>query len=147
MEVTIKGKKENTLLKRTELEFTVENAKVPPARKELREKIAAMENKKPEQVIISKISHGFGSTNIEGKAHIYASKEDAEKTELYYMVGRNKGVKKGKEAEAKQKATEAAPAEKPAEEAPAEKPAEAEEKPAEEEKKEEPAKEKKEGEQ
>ena len=121
MKVSITGKNENALLKRTELVFEVADTATPPARKELREKVAALENVKPEQVIISKIEHGFGSTQVSGKAHVYASVADLEKTELPYMVGRNTGVKKGKKAEGKE----------PAAEAPAEKPAKAEEKPAE----------------
>ncbi len=94
MKVSITDKNENALLKRTEPSFTVEDATVPPARKELREKIAALQNVKPEQVIVAKIGHGFGSKKIEGKARIYGSVEDLEKTELEYIIGRNKGEKK-----------------------------------------------------
>ncbi len=98
MKITITDKSKNALLNRTEISFTVEGTQVPPSRKEVREKLAALENAKPEQTIVSKISHSFGSQEIKGKARVYDSVEALEKTELEYMIGRNKGVKKGKEA-------------------------------------------------
>ncbi|MAG21954.1 MAG: 30S ribosomal protein S24e [Candidatus Diapherotrites archaeon] len=139
MKINISDKSENVVLKRTEVSFDVEEANIPPSRKEVREKIAALQNVKPEQVIIVKLSHGFGSQEVQGTARIYGSVEELEKTELKYMVGRNIGVKKGKKGEAGQAAPEV-PAPAKAEK---EKPAEAKE-----EKKEEaePAPEKKEGE-
>jgi ribosomal protein S24E len=109
MKVSITGKSENALLKRTELSFTVEDSAVPPSRKELREKIAALQNVPPEQVIVSKIGHGFGSKKVEGKARVYPSMELLERTELPHIVRRNMGEKKEK-AEAAQAAEN--PAEK-----------------------------------
>ena len=158
MKVTIIDKSRNELLKRTEISFKVEDVSVPPSRKDLRDKVAALENTKPEQTIIYKISHDFGSKEISGTARIYDSAEAMEKTELPYMVGRNKGVKKGKKQ--KEEKAEAAP-EKPTEakeeagekkeEAPAEKKEEAPEKkkeaPKEAKKEEKPVEDKKEGEQ
>ena len=151
MKITITGKSKNALLNRTEISFTVEGTHVPPPRKEVREKIAALENVKPEQTIVSKISHGFGSQDIEGKARIYDSVEALEKTELEYMIGRNKGVKKGKETAEERPADAPKPAATPeAKEEKKEEP-KSEEKPKEEApaagKKEEKAEEKKEGEQ
>ena len=102
MKIKMLAKSENALLKRTEWHFSVEEANVPPSRKELREKIAALENVKPEQVIVSEIRHGFGSKAVEVTARIYSSVSDLEKTELPYMVGRNIGMKKKKSPEAAQ---------------------------------------------
>jgi len=127
MKVNVTGKNENQLLNRTELLFTVDGTNVPPARKELREKLAALQNVKSEQVIVAKISHGFGSKEVVGEARIYKDMESLEKIELKHMIGRNTGQKKKKVKEA---AEEAAP-EKPAEEAKEEKPGK-EGKPAEE---------------
>ena len=143
MKITITNKNKNALLNRTEISFKVEDTKVPPSREEVREKLAALENAKPEQTIVSKISHSFGSQEIEGKARVYDSIEALEKIELEYMIGRNKGVKKGKEAAAEEAP---APAPKPeaAPEAKEEKKPEAKEEPKAEEKKEAPADEKKE---
>ena len=142
MNVTIKDKKENALLSRTELLFEVEGAKIPPVRKELREKIAALENTKLELVIVSKIGHGFGSNKISGTAHIYASVEDLKKAELPHMIARH-GAKK-KEGEKKAEEAPAAPAAAEAKEEKTEG-KEKKEEPAE--KKEETPAEKKEGEQ
>ncbi|MDP6670786.1 MAG: hypothetical protein QGI60_03140 [archaeon] len=146
MKITITNKNKNALLNRTEISFKVEDTKVPPSRKEVREKIAALENTKPEQTIVSKISHNFGSQDIEGTAKVYDSIEALEKIELEYMIGRNKGVKKGKEAAAEE-APAAPPKPEAAPEAKGEKKAEAKaekEAPKAEEKKEAPAEEKKE---
>ena len=143
MKVSITDKNENKVLQRTELKFKVEDVKVPPSRKEVREKIAALQNVKPEQTIVSSIEHGFGSKKVEGTARIYSSEEQLKKVELPYMVGRNIGVKKGKEKAETPAAEEAKPEEKK-EAVPPEKPAEQEEKPAQEEKKEKEPAEKKE---
>ena len=148
MKVSITDKNENHAMKRTELKFEVDEVEIPPSRKDVREKIAALQNVKSEQVIVSEISHSFGSKKVNGMARIYASKEELEKTELKYMVGRNIGQKKRPGPEEGKKAEEAGSkeAEKPTEGG--EKPKEAEnvEKPAEAEKKEGKAEEKKEGE-
>jgi ribosomal protein S24E len=146
MKITITDKNKNALLNRTEISFKVEDAKVPPSRKEVREKLAALENVKPEQTIVSKISHGFGSQEIEGKAKVYDSIEALEKVELEYMIGRNNGVKKGKEAAAEEAPAPAPKPEATPEAKSEEKPeAKAEkEEPKAEEKKEAPAEEKKE---
>jgi ribosomal protein S24E len=118
VKVEITNKQKNVLFNREEIEFSVEEAATTPARKDLREKIAALTNAKTELVIIGKINNAFGSKAVNGTARVYANEADLKKTELPQIIGRNIGQKrKGKKAgKAKgQKPEATAPTAKPAE--------------------------------
>ena len=131
MKVNIVKREKNPLLKREELEFTVEESKGVPSRKNIVEKLAAQTNAKAGAVVIKKVETVFGSKAFQGKANVYESPEDLKKVEPDFLMTRTEGKKKEGEA-------------KPAEEKKEEKPAEKKEETPKEEKKEEKADEKKE---
>lgn len=105
MDIKVKQKHKNPSLHREEIVFEIK-AKITPQRKELREKIAALNSTKPELVIIEKISNSFGSTDSKGRAFVYENKEALEKTEVQNLISKNTGAKKRKEAEKEAKKPE-----------------------------------------
>ena len=84
----------NKHLHRHELELHASDSKTTPSRKELVERIAQEANSKPELVAIQKIEQQFGTQTNRVWARIYENRADLEKTELKYVVGRDKGEKK-----------------------------------------------------
>jgi small subunit ribosomal protein S24e len=134
MKVNIVKREKNPLLKREELEFTVEESKGVPSRKNIVEKIAAQTNAKAGAVVIKKVETVFGSKAFQGKANVYEAPEDLKRVEPDFLMTRTEGKKKEEEKE------EA----KPAEEKKEEKPEEKKEAAPKEEKKEEKPEEKKE---
>ncbi len=131
MEIEVLSRRDNPLLKRTEVRFRVKHAKEPsPARDALRQELAKALKVTKDIVIIDGTRSAFGRPVSEGFAKIYKSKEDALRTERSFILVRNKL----KEAEVKEKkAAPSKPPPKPAPEAkeavkPAEKTAPAEQK-------------------
>lgn len=112
MNVRITQKQKNPALKREEIKFEAKESKTTPTRKELREKIAALNGSKPELVIIEKISTRFGSTAIDGTAFAYENEENMKKTELEHLINKSAGIKKGKEEKTKPKENAPAPTKK-----------------------------------
>lgn len=122
MNIEIVNKKENPLLKRTEVRFRVTHPKEKtPQRLTVRDKLAATVGGSPQATIIEYLRTRFGASLTEGYAKIYDSAETAKKTEPQHLLRRHGLV----EAKA-----EAKPGEKPAPK-PEKAPAKAAEKPAE----------------
>ena len=121
MEIKIKGKKENVLLNRIEIEADINHFKEPtPTRKQVKEKLAAMLSVDKELVVIHKLEQTFGSLT-KCSAVVYKNKSDLEKTEQEHLLKRD--AKKYKAEEKKEEAkTEQAPKEEGKEEKPAEEP-------------------------
>lgn len=138
MKLEIQGKKENPLIGRQEISFSVTETKATPSRKELREAIAAQTNSKEKNIIVDVLDTRFGTTDFKGEARVYENEEQLKKIELKPIVVRNFG-KEEKKAEDTPEGEEAKP--EAAGEKAKEKPAEAE---AKEEKKEDSPKERKE---
>ncbi len=105
MELKISNKFENKLLNRTEIEAAVLHAKEPtPKRGEMRKLLAAQLGAEESLLVIRKFSTKLSAA---GKltAMLYKSKEDLQKTEPKYIIGRETGQKKkpGAKAAAKPK--------------------------------------------
>ena len=110
MRVEITTKKDNPILGRKEIEFTVKETKITPSRKELREKIVALTNSDKKNLVIGVLEGNYGTSELKGTARIYNNPEDLKKTELKHMVTRNFGEKKkAKGAEDKPAAAPEAP--------------------------------------
>lgn len=107
MEVKIKEKKRNELLKRNEVIAEVEE-KTIPSKQQIREKIAALTNSKPEAMVIQQIKSNFGSPKAQIIARIYDTEEEMKKSERKYVRERNFG--KEKKADAAASGPEAPPA-------------------------------------
>jgi small subunit ribosomal protein S24e len=132
MELEIVGKRENALLKRTEVRFRVAHPKEQtPKRGDLRQELAKALNATRDIVVVDFVRSEFGRSRSQGYAKVYKSKEDALHTERKHILVRNgliaAEVKEKKEAPPKPvKPARKEEAPKPAEKSPAkeEKPAE-----------------------
>lgn len=103
MEIEIDSKKNNPLLKRTEVYFTVKHAgEGTPNREIIRSELADKLNSKKENVIINIIKPGFGIQETTGYAKVYSSFEDLKGLEREHILKRNKlGETKKDKKEAK----------------------------------------------
>ncbi len=140
MEIEILGKRENPLLKRTEVTFRVAHPKAQtPPRAELRQELATALHATRDIVVVDFSRPMFGRPMSHGYAKVYKSKEDALRAERKHILVRN-GLREAEKKEEKPKEPKPAPpkreapkpaAEKPAAPAKEEKPATKEEKKAE----------------
>ena len=96
MEISVQEKKENPLLKRTEVRFTVEFDGATPSRKDVREKLCGVLKSSQDLTVIGEMMQGFGQTQLRGYAKVYKDAE-AIKVEMKHILRREKGekVKKG----------------------------------------------------
>jgi ribosomal protein S24E len=124
MKLNIVKKTKNALLAREEIEFTVDDSKAVPSRKDISEKIAAQTNAKTGTVVIKKVETAFGSKGFKGTANVYESLEGLKEVEPEFLVTRTEGKKK----EGEEKKEEAKPEEKKEEKAEEKKEEKAEEK-------------------
>ena len=137
MEIEIDSKRNNPLLNRTEVHFTIqhENEKTPN-REIIRSELAEKLNAKKENIIIDNIHSSFGIQKSVGYAKIYPSVKKAEELERKHILKRNKIAGKKEKKEGKEKTEEKTETveEPPKEEKPSEGPPKEEktEKPAEE---------------
>ena len=120
MEIEIDSKKNNPLLNRTEVHFTIQHeSEKTPNREIIRSELAEKLNAKKETIIINYIQSSSGIQKSMGYAKIYSSLKKAEEMERKHILKRNKisGKKEKKEGE-KAETTEEPPKEeeKPAEE-------------------------------
>ncbi len=110
MDINIIEKKENPLLRRTELIADVGYEGTAPTRQTMRDEISKKLKVSPEVVIVRHIYPFFGDKKIEVVVHVYQSKEDAEKIEskIYTqrMLGKKKGAGEKKEKAEKEEAGE-----------------------------------------
>ena len=130
MEVEIDSKKNNPLLNRTEVHFSIQHeGEKTPNRELIRNELAEKLNAKKENIIINYIQSSTGIQKSIGYAKVYSSVKNAEEMERKYILKRNKisGKKEKKEEEKK----------------PEDKPARVEEPPKEEKSSKEPPKEEK----
>lgn len=93
MEVEIIDRKENNLVKRTELRIRILHpGEATPKREDVRKKVAAIVGVKEELVVLRKIISSFGKAVSYGLVHVYNSREDIFKWEPKYILRRNKMV-------------------------------------------------------
>ena len=126
MEIEVVSRRENALLKRTEVRFVVRHPKEPsPARDALRQELAKQLNATKDVVVVDHARSVFGRAVSAGFAKVYKSKEDALRTERGFVLVRNRlkeaQVKAKKEPRARPAPAKPAPREVKAEAKPAEK--------------------------
>jgi small subunit ribosomal protein S24e len=91
MEIEIDSKKNNALLNRTEVYFTVKHdGEKTPNREIIRSEIADKLNVKKEHVIVDYINTKFGVQILSGYAKVYPSLETTKQLEPNYILKRNK---------------------------------------------------------
>ena len=88
MEISITSNKQNELLSRRELEFTITYTGATPTRKMVHAKLAATMNAAKEQVVLDSMKSRFGITILTGSARVYQSKDDLVKLEHGYLMTR-----------------------------------------------------------
>lgn len=112
-DIEILQKKENMLLKRTEIRFKLTHPKEKtPQRGAVRDKLAAQLGGKREGVIIAHMNSRYGSPDTFGYAKIYESADAAKKMEAKHLLKRHGLVEEKKAAEGEAKPA-AAPAKAP----------------------------------
>ena len=90
VDLEIVDKKENPLLKRTEVRFRLVHPKEKtPQRGAVRDKIAASLGGKKDAVVVSEMHSRFGNATTVGFAKLYESAEVARKTEPIHVLKRN----------------------------------------------------------
>ncbi|WP_174589746.1 30S ribosomal protein S24e [Methanocella conradii] len=115
MDIKVLEEKKNPLLQRREVKFSVSHNLGTPSREEIKAKIAAYLNSRPELVIIERMRSEFGKRETRGYAKIYETVERLKSVEAEHIVQRNEKKKEAKK-EGEAAAAEAPKAEaKPAE--------------------------------
>ncbi len=100
MEVQIIKDKTNPILKRREISLKVKN-KATPSRIEVKSKLAALLNSKPELIVIEHLNTIYGKQEIDGTACIYQSEDRLKQLAHQHLVARDAPrVKEGAEAPA-----------------------------------------------
>ena len=100
MEIVIDSKRNNPLLKRTEVHFTVKHdGEGTPNRELIRSELADKLNAKKENIIVNIIKTGFGIHETTGYAKVYSSSKQSQDLEKNHFLHRNKLIEpKKKEA-------------------------------------------------
>ncbi len=107
MELQIIKDKTNPMLKRREVSIKI-TSKGTPSRIEVKNKLAALANSKPELIVIEHLENAFGKMELAGTASVYESEETLKRLAHKHLLAR--GVPKPKEGEAaKEEAQAAAP--------------------------------------
>lgn len=88
MEILITSDKQNELLSRREVTFTLNFNGATPSRKLVQAKLAAMVNAGKEQVVLDSMKSRFGISVLTGSARVYQNKEDLVKLERGYLMTR-----------------------------------------------------------
>ena len=113
MEIEIDSKRNNPLLNRTEVHFTVKHTgEKTPNRELLRSELADKLNAKKENIIISFLKSSFGINETIGYAKVYSSIKQSTNIENNYILKRNKLMEGDKKKKTK---GEEKPSEKPSE--------------------------------
>lgn len=89
MEIKVIEAKKNPLLKRQGIKFRIKHDAGTPKRNDVKDKLAAMLNTKPELVIIERMRSEFGKRETLGYAKIYKSKKHLKRIERPHIVERN----------------------------------------------------------
>jgi len=117
MEIKIESKRNNPLLNRIEVQFTVKHeGEGTPNREIIRNELADKLNAKKENIIINNISSSFGNQDTTGYAKVYTSLKQSKGLERKHFLIRNKIITEGKKTEEKKKEEKpTVPEEKPGE--------------------------------
>lgn len=99
MELHIIKDKTNPLLKRREVSIKINN-KGTPSRIDVKNKLAAMANSKPELIVIEHLDTAFGKMELTGTASIYETEERLKHLAQQHLMARGLPVPKEGEAPA-----------------------------------------------
>jgi len=101
MKVNIISKKQNPLLKRREVKFSIDHSQTggTPARADIRNQLASLLGTKIELVYVKDMQTKTGSMVAVGEANVYESTEQAELVEPKHVLERNKVPEKPAKAE------------------------------------------------
>lgn len=88
MEVQIIKEKVNPLLRRREISLSVKNT-ITPSRIEVKNKLAALLNSKPELIVIEHLDTIYGKQELKGSASIYQTEERLKQLALMHLVARD----------------------------------------------------------
>lgn len=124
MEINIITDKVNAALKRRDVSISVKSESTP-SRVEVKNKLAAMLDSKPELIVVDKLNTVFGRQETVGTVGIYEDEEHLKNVALGHLVGRDKvpeepEVEAAPESEGKTEAPEGEAAPAAEEDAPAE---------------------------
>jgi small subunit ribosomal protein S24e len=101
MEIKVLEEKNNPLLQRREVQFSIIQNLGTPSRLEIKNKLAAYLNSKPELVIIERMKQEFGKRETRGYAKIYESMDRLKNVETEHIIQRNEKKPEKKEGEEK----------------------------------------------
>ena len=107
MKIEITERRNNTLLNRTDVYFTIDHPnEKTPARGVVRDELADLLNSKKDNVIVETIDTTFGIQKSNGYAKVYSSQKAAEELERKHILKRHKitAKKDKKEGEGKAEA-------------------------------------------
>ncbi len=107
MELQIIRDNKNPLLKRREILLKINN-KGTPSRIDVKNKLAAMVNSKPELIVIEHLDTAFGKMELKGTVSIYESEERLKQLAHQHLMARSMPVPKESEAPASTAMPEAA---------------------------------------
>ena len=125
MEIVIDSKRNNPLLNRTEIYFTVKHeGEGTPNREIIRSELAEKINVNKYKVIINTVLSSCGSQEISCYAKIYQSLDQSKEIEPDHILKRNKLIESEKGKAEKTKKEEKKPVEEPKAESPKQKPEE-----------------------
>ena len=117
MKIEIDSKRNNPLLNRTEIYFTINHeGEGTPNREIIRSELADKLNVKKENIIVNTIQSSFGIQEISGYAKVYSSQSKSKDFERDYILRRNKLIEP-KEKEIKKAEEKPAPPEPKGEDA------------------------------
>jgi small subunit ribosomal protein S24e len=97
MELQIIKDKKNPLLKRREVSLKINN-KGTPSRIDVKNKLAAIANSRPDLIVIEHLDTAFGKMEVTGIACIYESQEQLKKLAHQHLIAR--GIPVPEEGEA-----------------------------------------------
>ena len=89
MQIEVIKEENNKLLNRKQLQLKIQYEAATPARKEVRDKVAADFKIEPERVIIDNMQTAFGKKEAKAYVKIYESAEAALKIEQEHILKRN----------------------------------------------------------
>ncbi|HEY9205793.1 MAG TPA: 30S ribosomal protein S24e [Candidatus Methanoperedens sp.] len=117
MELQIIKEKTNPLLKRREITIKIQN-KGTPSRIEVKNKLAALANSKPELIVVERLDTAFGKLEVLGTANIYENEERLKQLAHVHLIARDAPKAAGEKAtetpkETPKEAPQAAPAKEP----------------------------------
>ncbi len=108
MKINIISKKQNPLLKRKEVTFSIDHAQTggTPTRVEVSKQLAALLKAKRELVYVKNVQTKTGTMIAVGEANVYDSIEQAKIMEPKHIIARNALPEKPEESQAPEESTE-----------------------------------------